>query len=417
MANKNRLYRDKNGRMFIPMNVEGNSWDEHFFNTPKLIIISSILAVAVMIWIYLGDKGASISGYLTLYTIWFIGSIYIVRFFVFEERYYYKMYKQLKKDEITTPALFWNIVSMRDNGDGAVLTYADNKIGVIVRVERDTITGKNPGFKEDHYDAVSDFYNEVVNRKYQIVHMNLMEKAGNDPRLDELDKLANNCDNKNIRELIERQVGYIKNITQRTLYESEYILFYTTDLSKIDNIIKEVVDITYKLLDGGYIGYSILRPKDITEMAKEAYGVKYFNPTEATLEMFKSKGLSIRDPFKIRGIVYDDGSVQEIDNNGIFNLNRIASGIINGTYEYQTNAIKNALKVSEYKETNEIEFSNLSDGFEEDNRRGSKGFSLGKRAIRIGKNKVTNTTSNSNESEVAKNQESLTETEDDLIDF
>ena len=60
------------------------------------------------------------------------------------------MYKQLKESEITTPAIFWDIASIKDTIDGAILTYSDAKIGILLRIERDTITGKPPEFKETH---------------------------------------------------------------------------------------------------------------------------------------------------------------------------------------------------------------------------------------------------------------------------
>ena len=71
----------------------------------------------------------------------------------------------------------------KETEEGAILIYSSSKIGVIFRLERDTITGKEPEFKEYHYDAVSDFYKEIVYRKYKFVQMNVMEQAGNDNRL------------------------------------------------------------------------------------------------------------------------------------------------------------------------------------------------------------------------------------------
>ena len=133
------------------------------------------------------------------------------------------------------------------------MTYSDAKLGVLVRLERDTITGKPPEFKETHYDAISDFYKHIMTSRYNFVQMNIMEQAGNDPRLDELDKLIYSSSNPNIRLLMERQIGYIKNITHHTLYESDYFLFYTSDLTKIDKIVDEVIDLIYTILDGGYI--------------------------------------------------------------------------------------------------------------------------------------------------------------------
>lgn len=364
MANSSRLYKDKNGNMFIPMNVEGGSWDEHFITTPKLVCIVMMLVSAIFIWGYLADAQSSVTSYIIFYFIWALICFYVLRFVIFEEKFYYRMYKQLKESEITTPSVFWDIASIKDTIDGAILTYSDAKIGVLVRIERDTITGKPEEFRETHYDAISDFYKEVMLHKYQFIQLNIMEQAGNDPRLDELDKLIYSSDNPNIRLVMEKQIGYIKNITHHTLYESDYFLFYTSDLSKIDVIIDEVIDMVYKLLDGAYIGYRVLRARDIIEFVKEEYGVKYFNYTEATLSMFKSHGVSTKSPFNIIKINYSDGEIQTINQQERNKIKRLASDVLNGTIELGDISIKEALKPRQNIIENKVEFDSLSAGFE-----------------------------------------------------
>lgn len=364
MANTSRRYIDKTGKMFVPMNVEGGSWNEHFITTPKLVCIAIMLASAVLIGMSLKEAYSPLSSYIIFYGLWALVCFYALRFIVFEEKFYYRMYKQLKQSEITTPSIFWDIASIKDNNDGAILTYSDAKIGVIIRLERDTITGKPPEFVETHYDAISDFYREIMLRKYNFVQMNIMEQAGNDPRLEELDKLIYSSDNGNVRKLMEWEIGYIKNITHHTLYESDYILFYTSDLSKIDTIVNDAIDIVYKILDGAYIGYRVLRARDIIEFMKEEYGVKYFNYTEATLAMFKSHGVNTKNPFELSKIIYADGDVQNITSREINKINKMASDILNGTLDSATLSLKEALYPKKQQNRGKkVEFGTLSEGF------------------------------------------------------
>lgn len=364
MANSSRRYIDKTGKMFIPMNVEGGTWNEHFITTPKLVCIALMLASAIFIAISLKEAYSPVSSYIIFYALWALICFYVLRFIVFEEKFYYRMYKQLKQSEITTPSIFWDIASIKDNNDGAVLTYSDAKIGVIIRLERDTITGKPPEFIETHYDAISDFYKEIILRKYNFVQMNIMEQAGNDPRLEELDKLIYTSDNSNVKKLMEWEIGYIKNITHHTLYESDYILFYTSDLSKIDTIIDDAIDIVYKILDGAYIGYRVLRARDIIEFMKEEYGVKYFNYTEATLAMFKLNGVNTKNPFELSKIVYADGDVQNITSREINKINKMASDILNGTLDLTKVSLKQTLYPKEQQNKGKkVEFGTLSEGF------------------------------------------------------
>ena len=162
--------------------------------------------------------------------------------------------------------------------------------------------------------------------------MNVMEQAGNDNRLLELDKLINKSDNENIRNLMEKQIGHIKGITRRTLTESEYFLIYTDDLSKVDTIIEDVTDIIYKALDGAYIGYYILNYQNIIEFVKDMYNIKYFDGTEATLTMFRNNGISTKKPFKIKGIIMGNGDRHDIiegDYRKIHDLtDKLSKGII-----------------------------------------------------------------------------------------
>lgn len=362
MANTKRRseYTDRNGAMFIPMNVEGGVWNEHFITTPKLICIVMIAISLFLLFTYLQSIKATILGYIIFIGGWFFVSSLILRFIVFEEKFYYRMYKELEKHEISSPALFWDIASMKDTDDGAILTYSDARIGIMVKVDRDTITGKSNEFKETHYDAISDFYREIAISKYNFVQMNIMEQAGKDPRLNELSKVVYKSDNPNICKLMELEVGYIKNITRSSLYESDYFLFYTRDLSKIDSIVQDITEALFKLLDGAYMGYSIMTSKDIVDFVKDTYGVNYFNSTEASLLMVNRGDTASMSPFSISGILWDDDEIQELDNREKNKLRGLTSAIINGTRSQNDISLKKAVYRKDVNKNIGVDFGKLS---------------------------------------------------------
>ena len=262
MASSKRLYRDGIGNMFIPMDVDGGSWNEHFINTTKLITIAIILFTGVIIIFWLNSIHASISGYLIILGLYLFIVQFIVRYIVLEERYYYKVYNRLKDSEISNPSVFWNIISIKEELGGSLLVYGDGKVGAILKLDRDTIIGKDENFIEIHYDSLSDFYKELSDKGYSFVQMNLMEKAGKNPRIDSLNDFIGKSDNENINKLMEMQVGYIKSISRKTLYESDYILIYTKDLNRTDYLINDIIDIVCKLMNGAYISFSILNTRD-----------------------------------------------------------------------------------------------------------------------------------------------------------
>ena len=360
MANSQRRYKDKNGYQFIPMNVEGQGYNDSFITTPKLVVIISVLLSIVVIIMYTTSENISISGTLIYIAIWFIASSLAIRYIVFEEKFYYRMYKELQGREITTPSIFWNIASIRDLDDGAIITYADAKIGIIIKVERDTIVGKERDFEEIHYDSISDFYRALVIRKYNFIQLNLMETAGNDPRLLKLDKLTTNCSNENIKKLVEMQVGHIKKIAQSSLYESDYFLIWTQDITRIDTIIEDINECMYNLLSGAYTEYRILSQKDIIELEKQLFGIKYFNSTDASLNIYKNDSNSSYIPFTITGIIWEDENyMQELSNSEISKLRDITSCKINNTLNYKNISVKEAIYVEKEKNNIGVDFSGL----------------------------------------------------------
>ena len=364
MANTKRRaeYTDRNGNMFIPMNVEGGIWNEHFITTPKLICIVLIIISMFIIITYLQSEAAKFTQYIIWIGIWAFISLQVLRFVVFEEKFYYKMYLELKDHEIASPSLFWDIASIKDTDEGAIMTYSDAKIGIMIKLERDTITGKNSEFKETHYDAISDFYREVATIKYSFIQMNIMEQAGKDPRLHELSKLVYKSDNNNICKLMEMEVGYIKNITHCSLYESDYFLFYTQDLSKVDTIIGDASECIFRILDGAYIGYTILSSKEIVDFVKEEYGVNYFNSTDASLQMFDRNAANIATPFNVYGIIWKDGEDQELTNQEINKIRGITSDIIKETVDQNNVSFKKTIYRKNTKNKIGVDFSKLSEG-------------------------------------------------------
>ena len=364
MANTKRRaeYTDRNGNMFIPMNVEGGIWNEHFITTPKLICIVLIIISIFIIITYLQSEAAKFTQYIIWIGIWAFISLQVLRFIVFEEKFYYKMYLELKEHAISSPSLFWDIASIKDTDEGAIMTYSDAKIGIMIKLERDTITGKNSDFKEIHYDAISDFYREVATIKYSFIQMNIMEQAGKDPRLHELSKLVYKSDNYNICKLMEMEVGYIKNITHYSLYESDYFLFYTQDLSKVDTIIGDASECIFRILDGAYIGYTILSSKEIVDFVKEEYGVNYFNSTDASLQMFDRNAANIATPFNVYGIIWNDGEDQELTNQEINKIRGITSDIIKETVDQNNVSFKKTIYRKNTKNKIGVDFSKLSEG-------------------------------------------------------
>ena len=362
MANTERRLFDRQGKMFIPMNVEGNTYNYRFITSFKLGCIVTIVASAIIIGLYLSAGNNNARTYIVWYAIWFAISFYVTRYIVFEEKFYYRVYKELQENEITTPSLFWDIASIKDTDDGAVFIYSDTKVGIIVKLERDTITGKHSDFKEEHYDAISEFYKELHKNRLSFVQMNIVETAGKDERLKELDKLITNYTNENSMKLMKIQVGHLKTISQKILYENDYILIYTNDINRVDTLISDATECIYRILDGAYSSYSILDSTEIGELNRDMFSVGYFNPAEASLHVYNRGANSAEKPFYIRGIVWDTGEEQLLDNSEVNRLNKIADQILFGGNKNRDMRLKEGFY--DQRQSNiGVEFERLADSF------------------------------------------------------
>ena len=94
MANSSRRFKDKNGMMFIPMNVDGGYYfDTNFIDSFKVAVIIILLFVAVAgsAWINLVYSWNSKVN--SLYNNVFIIQL-IVRYYILEEKYYFRMIMQ-----------------------------------------------------------------------------------------------------------------------------------------------------------------------------------------------------------------------------------------------------------------------------------------------------------------------------------
>ena len=310
------------------MNVEGGGYDERFFNTTKILTVVGMAVgwVVVVTWLNSLQNATFIFKLGTIAVMLFISSL-LVRFVVFEESYFYKMYKKTLTYSDPTSDVFWNISSIKDTANGSILLFSDLKIGVLVKLKRGSIIGKNQDFMEQHYDAVSDFLSEIVGRGYMFVHLNMMERADNDDRLDKLASKVASTLNQNMKKLLELQVGHLRNTTRNSLYESDYYLIYTDRAERFDNITRDVEDCLEYVLNGSYNGYYELDKRETIEVHKELIGVSYFDYNSATVNTFREFQIDDTPAVTIKRINLASGSIVDISKSDDALLRKIAKEI------------------------------------------------------------------------------------------
>ncbi len=342
--NSKRLRMNEQGRMFIPMNVEGGGYDENFFSTPKLITVGLLVLVLVILIATLAspeNRLSALGKVLAVLFYLFIAS-FVVRYVIFEERYYFKMYKKMLANQNPTTAVFWRIAAIRDTVRGGILRYSDGKYGAILKLERDSIIGKNSEFRESHFDALSDFYKEIALRKLAFVQLNMMERADNDSRIPALDTLILNEPNANLRKVLQLELGYIKNRSRETLYETDYILVYTTKLERVDSLISDLQACASILLDGAYSGFEILGQREIIDLHKEIFGIGYFNLSEASINTFNEVGAK-KKAITLKALKLTNGRTVELTKRDTDIINRLLKRVEDGEVDISDISVLKAL--------------------------------------------------------------------------
>lgn len=342
--NSKRLRMNEQGRMFIPMNVEGGGYDENFFSTPKLITVGLLVLVLVILIATLAspeNRLSALGKVLAIVFYLFIAS-FVVRYVIFEERYYFKMYKKMLANQNPTTAVFWRIAAIRDTVRGGILRYSDGKYGAILKLERDSIIGKNSEFRESHFDALSDFYKELALRKLAFVQLNMMERADNDSRIPALDTLILNEPNANLKKVLQLELGYIKNRSRETLYETDYILVYTTKLERVDSLISDLQACASILLDGAYSGFEILGQREIIDLHKEIFGIGYFNLSEASINTFNEVGAK-KKAITLKALKLTNGRTVELTKRDTDIINRLLKRVEDGEVDISDISVLKAL--------------------------------------------------------------------------
>ena len=405
-----KLNRRKD-KMFIPMNVEGGGYDERFFNTTKILTVVGMAVgwVVVVTWLNSLQNATFIFKLGTIAVMLFISSL-LVRFVVFEESYFYKMYKKTLTYSDPTSDVFWNISSIKDTANGSILLFSDLKIGVLVKLKRGSIIGKNQDFMEQHYDAVPDFLSEIVGRGYMFVHLNMMERADNDDRLDKLASKVASTSNQNMKKLLELQVGHLRNTTRNSLYESDYYLIYTDRAERFDNITRDVEDCLEYVLNGSYNGYYELDKRETIEVHKELIGVSYFDYNSATVNTFREFQIDDTPAVTIKRINLASGSVVDISKSDDALLRKIAKEI-----DYGNSTDINVMKMlaqsknNDYRLRSGIDLDKVSQTKIDTNI--VKDALRNKKRPRKGVNKATNLASNDADDSLLENS-----IEDDTLD-
>lgn len=344
MANTSRRIIGRDGKTFLPMNMQGSTGKEYFITVPKLVVMC-LIAIYLYLYISFGStSGFTVFGWIITGIISFLLLQWVIRKFILDENYFFKIYNTTRRMKDVSPDVFWNIPSIRNTVDGSILVYGDMKIGCVLRLERDTIVGKAEESSEKHFDAWSDFYRELHGKNLNFIQMNVMEPSGKDPRLNTLGVTASNASNANIRMALELEMGHLKRISNAMLSEFEYILVYSKQLSRMDTLTDDIIECTYSLLDGAYASVKILNEKEIYDLPKSLFNTLFFNGIQAQINVYKSENVTIPEIMKIYRVTDDSNNKYDIGDKENTVLDKLSTLVNNDELHFGEWSVKDALE-------------------------------------------------------------------------
>ena len=146
----------------------------------------------------------------------FILSTLIIRFLLMRESYFKKKREDLVEKDFQYPhSVFWNIYEVT-NSYPHICRYANGLKSVFVVFDKDVIVGREQDDDYFHYEAIADAYLQMYKRGIDCMHIDYMDTVGKDDRVNSLFDLANNAENKDLKEILTRMFDNVEYIMEHS---------------------------------------------------------------------------------------------------------------------------------------------------------------------------------------------------------
>lgn len=312
MASSDRLNRDIRGTTMVPMSIDAQYDTTAFMNVPKALVLGGVVFAYILVIAWGKSANFNILGWVVIITVLTLISQLLIRKVVFQERYFFKQWKERLLLGTPKATHFWSSPYTQKTSLGDVLVFSDLRMGVVIELEKDTIVGTSTTNKEKHYDSWSDFYRYLFANKFSLVQLNLMQPTGKDDRFEVVSDEVRNARNPNIKKLLTASLGHIRTISNTTLDEYEYVLVHTKQNIKAEEVISHVLRASQHLLDGSYREVRILNESEIFKLPRWNFNTLYFDGVDAQMGVYRNSGVVIKEQLKLDSIILDNGEVIEL---------------------------------------------------------------------------------------------------------
>ena len=260
-------------------------------NKVVAVIVSLVIAIGGTILLLKNNDMSLILKFIIIPSIWYILLVFN-RYFVFKEIYFSDLYEDmLETDKKLNINTIWSIFEIEQNYP-YICYFSNGYKGIFVRMERDTITGKDNSAQYQHYEAVGQAYNLAHQLNMNIVNIDYMESIGNDTRLDKLYQDLVDVHNEDMKEMLIDIYDNLREQMQDVYSSTDVYLFLTRDT--YGSFIYNVQQVVGKMLGGNYLSYSILDRIGIGNICSALFNLEEFSVIQACNNIYDDTVTGIR---------------------------------------------------------------------------------------------------------------------------
>ena len=289
----------------LPVTIEGNKG-----RSDKLLAkVASAIGV-VVIWVLVVYGLLTNSDFTLFRKILYVAVVTVIamavaRFGFLGEKKYRESYSRMEqsKNEFDLSNM-WAIVGVDEDAPHFV-HYRNGELGLVVAMGNDVVVGKPENDEYNSYTALGDAYRRAAELELDMLHIDMMDFIGQDPRLDEARRyMSVNCTNPEIRDVMSSifdnlQDGMNDNVTTQDIY-----VFHTRDMSKdvFRYNVRQVLDM---MCLGNYATYRSMSQEEIGALVRSMFNLQSFSAVDAMLSAYRNETIP---GIKVLSVDYADGS-------------------------------------------------------------------------------------------------------------
>lgn len=256
--------------IFIPLSVEQTTSKQsgYFFSTGKGVLIAVGFIPAAM-WIpYISSKTmGSFSGIILGILSYALMYIFYLRFIIFEEMTWKRIFKNLETYKISGVDYFWGIDRIEKSG---IIHYKYGghggiRKGIIIKIIPGTLVGKAEDYEEKYKEVVRNSLSYIMREEVYIdVHMVLEDKKI-PKNIQSMYSKIHNIEDEVAREIAIEHVNNLALMTKNSKrLESIYVVAYFKNPTKFKYISQIANQIIGDLKGSGYFKYcTLLNDKEV----------------------------------------------------------------------------------------------------------------------------------------------------------